>query len=366
MSDIHISQILVEQRRKRGVTQEALASYLGVTKSSVSKWETGLSYPDITLLPQIAEFFQITVDELIGYAPQMSKEEIRREYRRLSGKFASAVFEEAMDECRRSARKYKTCYPLLFYIGCIFLNNAHLAPSPERVSEVYSDAMALFVRVKQDCDDPMLSQEALMLEGTCLSQLGKLEEAAALLSGVCSSAGTPESILTMVYQRMGDAAKAEETVQVGIYKNLLSLCELLVCYASFPGLTGERYQAIVSRLRDVSDAFDLSHLHPNYLTISLVTAQGWAALGQEEKVLDALAQYVRTALNAPICLHGDGFFTRVDSWIRENLELQCDPPREESIIRREIVTAVTHNPAFASLSSNRKFRDLAAELEKLQ
>lgn len=51
---------------------------MGVSKAAVSKWETGLSYPDITLLPVLAAYFNISIDELMGYEPQMGKEDIRK------------------------------------------------------------------------------------------------------------------------------------------------------------------------------------------------------------------------------------------------------------------------------------------------
>ena len=49
-----------------------------VTKASVSKWESGQSYPNILLLPKLATFFNVTVDELIGYEPQLSLEQIKK------------------------------------------------------------------------------------------------------------------------------------------------------------------------------------------------------------------------------------------------------------------------------------------------
>jgi len=54
-------------RRNRNMTQSQLAEVLSVTSQSVSKWENNLSAPDISLLPVIARFFGITMDELFGY-----------------------------------------------------------------------------------------------------------------------------------------------------------------------------------------------------------------------------------------------------------------------------------------------------------
>lgn len=44
MKEINLGRVLIENRRKRGITQEELAEYIGVSKAAVSKWEIGLSY----------------------------------------------------------------------------------------------------------------------------------------------------------------------------------------------------------------------------------------------------------------------------------------------------------------------------------
>lgn len=56
-----------ELRRRDGRTQEALAETLGVTAQAVSRWESGGSYPDVEMIPSIANYFGITIDELFGY-----------------------------------------------------------------------------------------------------------------------------------------------------------------------------------------------------------------------------------------------------------------------------------------------------------
>ena len=57
MNEIIIARTIVNMRKEKGLTQEELANFIGVTKASVSKWETGQSYPDIFLLPQLAMIF---------------------------------------------------------------------------------------------------------------------------------------------------------------------------------------------------------------------------------------------------------------------------------------------------------------------
>lgn len=57
-------------RKERGLTQEQLAEAVGVTVGAVSKWESGVSSPDIGMLPELADFFEISVDVLLGYQLQ--------------------------------------------------------------------------------------------------------------------------------------------------------------------------------------------------------------------------------------------------------------------------------------------------------
>ncbi len=53
-------------RKVKGITQEEMAEKLGVTPQAVSKWENDISYPDILLLPKIADMLGVTVDELLS------------------------------------------------------------------------------------------------------------------------------------------------------------------------------------------------------------------------------------------------------------------------------------------------------------
>ena len=70
---LNIGTKIRELRRRDGRTQESLAEVLGVTSQAVSRWESGGSYPDMEIVPSIANYFGVTIDELFGYESDREK-----------------------------------------------------------------------------------------------------------------------------------------------------------------------------------------------------------------------------------------------------------------------------------------------------
>ena len=73
-----------ELRRRDGRTQDNLAEALGVTAQAVSRWEAGRSYPDMEMIPAIANYFHVSIDELFGYHDER-EEKIRTILEKASG-----------------------------------------------------------------------------------------------------------------------------------------------------------------------------------------------------------------------------------------------------------------------------------------
>ena len=69
MGNFSLAENLRKLRREKGVSQAGLADALDISIQAVSKWETGASCPDISLLPRIAEYFAVSIDDLF-YGPR--------------------------------------------------------------------------------------------------------------------------------------------------------------------------------------------------------------------------------------------------------------------------------------------------------
>ncbi len=67
--NIKLAENLQFLRKQKGATQEEISEVFGVSPQSVSKWELGINFPDITMLPSIADYYGISIDELLGYKP---------------------------------------------------------------------------------------------------------------------------------------------------------------------------------------------------------------------------------------------------------------------------------------------------------
>ncbi|MDE6963376.1 MAG: helix-turn-helix domain-containing protein, partial [Lachnospiraceae bacterium] len=220
MREINIGRVLMQNRHKKGITQDELAEYIGVSKAAVSKWETASTYPDISLLPRLAAFFDISIDELMGYEPQMEKDDIRKLYKKLTRDFAEKPFDETMECCREIAKKYFSCPPLLFQIGALFVNHCTLSGTPKKTNAVLEEARRLFGRVREISDDAELSSLAVSMDALCLLQLGRAKEVLALLEPLERNRLSPEPLLASAFQMMGNTRAAKRILQAGIYHSM--------------------------------------------------------------------------------------------------------------------------------------------------
>ena len=117
MMNIEIGKKIRELRGRRLVTQEQLAVFLGVTPQAVSRWESQYAYPDIELLPAIADYFSVTTDELLGVRKDeraLRLAEINKEIARLGD---VGTTEEIIAFARQAVAEFPSEEPLQLHLA---------------------------------------------------------------------------------------------------------------------------------------------------------------------------------------------------------------------------------------------------------
>ncbi len=103
---MEIGKVIKQARLNKKITQEQLAEALGVTTQAVSKWETDCSYPDITLLPSIANFLDISADELLGIKLEERKKYIDDVIKKNNELISSRYLDDSLNLMKEALKKY--------------------------------------------------------------------------------------------------------------------------------------------------------------------------------------------------------------------------------------------------------------------
>ena len=151
--ELMIAEKIKKYRKERDLTQEALASVLGVSPQAISKWETGDGYPDVTLLPSIANYFEITVDELIGNDEISAREDVQKNYFGVKNTLPR-------EERLQLALKYSKKYPRNWHIANSLLREISRGHR-DKIGEYREMLYALCERLLRECTDSVMRRSAV-------------------------------------------------------------------------------------------------------------------------------------------------------------------------------------------------------------
>lgn len=135
---IRIAENIRNLRKAHSLTQEQMAEALGVTVGAVYKWEAGLSIPEIKLIMEIADFFEISVDTLLGYEQQNGNVENR--IQRIKQCIVEKDFEGGVMESEKALKKYPNNFDVVYASAMMYM----LKFSEEKCKEAVIKSNQLF------------------------------------------------------------------------------------------------------------------------------------------------------------------------------------------------------------------------------
>ncbi len=226
----HLGETLRTYRLQKGLTQEQVADVFGVSPQAISRWENNSAYPDVTLLPGIAMYFDVSLDTLLGMDKLRDADAINEIHRRVHTLVSEQRYTEATTLIKDSLKRYPNNSGLLIEL-CEVLSQTDNTDEAIAVSErvlklsdismkarstVTANLLFLYLRASRKQDAELLSQT--------LPHVWESREM--LKAELCSDAEYAEALKAMIKQLLcfcHAKIKACPTRQYGVPPSYIQL-----------------------------------------------------------------------------------------------------------------------------------------------
>ncbi len=164
-----INEVIRTKRLELKLTQEQIAEKLGVSTPAVNKWESGVSYPDITLLPPLARLLDVDLNTLLSFNDNLSDKEIYDFVNSVATRIYTDDFDVVFNESFEKIREYPNCEKLALNIAPVLnmrimtLNLADKKQYQEKIDDI-------FKRCAKSSDPDIKHQAVTMLVGKCIEK----------------------------------------------------------------------------------------------------------------------------------------------------------------------------------------------------
>ena len=130
-------------RKQRKMTQEQLAEVLDVTVGAVYKWEAGLSLPELKLIVEMADFFDVSVDVLLGY--EMKDHRLKATRDRLAG-YVNTEDPEGLEEAEKALKRFPHSFDVVYFSAILYMiigGENHDSKQLNRSRELLEESLVL-------------------------------------------------------------------------------------------------------------------------------------------------------------------------------------------------------------------------------
>jgi transcriptional regulator with XRE-family HTH domain len=305
---IRIGEKIRLLRKKNDVTQDKLADHLGVTPQAVSRWESGVCYPDMNYLPSIADYFSVTMDDLLCYTGAQKTAKVREYLEEVEHLLDRDRVTEALEVLRRAMADIPSDHSLqLEAAGVLSLYAGMLmdSGSGERieaaVNAVLSEAVSLCRHILEDCtDDGLRDETKKTLCDIYAHQLGDTVQAEEIANQLHGMNVSREIIRATMLT--GDAAFEQAQRNLILFAD--NIWWHLYNLACVPDISGDRYStaekiailqkgiALFEIIFEEAPLFYADRLANSYRQLAML----YLSAGYAEKAMDCFEQMADWAI----------------------------------------------------------------------
>ena len=220
---IYFGETLKKLRKEKGLTQEVLAEFLGVSFQAVSKWERNESYPDLSILPVIAAFFGVSTDTLLGVDKSADEAKIQEYVDRYEIEVRLGHWVEWAKTLKKAIVEYPGEYRLLIR----YMNSLMNAQSNDKEGalSISSEIQSIYDNIQNYCTDDSIRLSAKRMICSHYKALDKTEEMEKILEEMPLMRNGRDYISTYLYRSPDNS---HETVCKNAVSELVYLLDCVV------------------------------------------------------------------------------------------------------------------------------------------
>lgn len=158
-----IAQILREKRKEHHLTQEQVADYLGVSTPAVSKWESGASCPDLSLVAPLARLLKTDPNTLLCFKEELTELEIADCLIEISDCAKTVGYEKAFSLALAKIREYPNCMPLLENVTVTLEGLLMMSGTGKAEREAYTKQLTALYEQAAAGNDPAIRELAIFM-----------------------------------------------------------------------------------------------------------------------------------------------------------------------------------------------------------
>ena len=296
----NINENIKFYRKEKGFTQEQLAEAMGVSVGAVSKWENGASVPELSLIMELADFFEISVDALLGYKMQNNSS---AEYAERIDSFQDAKkYDESISEAEKALKKFPNNFKIVYQSALAYFMKGvelHDYNAFERSLELYKNALILC----DGTDEKGISPAKIYLEmAEIYDCIGKPYEAIELLKKHNDN-GMYDDLIGYIYSsNFPSDPKGTDYLSDSLVNTLSTLFRITSGFANYYEKLYKDCKSALEILliyKNINDMFRIpgktSYLDKSNVIILSGCASLSAKLGDKEKAKEYLLEAKETA-----------------------------------------------------------------------
>ncbi|MBO4911835.1 MAG: helix-turn-helix transcriptional regulator [Butyrivibrio sp.] len=283
---MQINEVIRKYRKEKKLTQEEMATRLGVTAPAVNKWESGASMPDITLLAPIARLLGISLDELLSYNADLSDIEVSNILNEIYAMFNTESIDTVYQRMVDIVREYPNAEKLILSLASLLLCKSVVAV--ENRSKYDEWIENCYEKLVTSENETIRLGAADALYAFYISK-EKYEEAEDCLRFYSEKDPEKKRKLALIYSRTGRYDEAYKLMEEALFTDYQIMSVLLheIFSVSIDTKNFNKAQKIMEKESALAELFEMGEYHKNAGRLELAIA-----LKENDKALEYMESLI--------------------------------------------------------------------------